>query len=67
MIIIITKKWEQLDEVKFRGKARLIGEINENNVEYLLWQFYGKKDEIKPIFNDLIVKILEFKLKNGGE
>jgi hypothetical protein len=67
MIIIITKKWEHLEESKFRGKARLVGEINTNDKSYLLWQYEGKKDEIKSIFGNLIVKILEFEIKSGGD
>lgn len=66
-ILVITKKWKNVNEAKFLGSARLIGEI-ENEKEYLVWQFYGEKDSIKKIFGDLLINFIEFNLdEKGGE
>ena len=61
-LIVITKKWQQLDELKFAGKARLVGEIT-NDKEYLLWQFIeGDVAEAKKIFGPYLIKSMEVEL-----
>jgi len=59
MLLVITKKWQNLNEIKFEGLARLVGEVSEGEKEYLVWQFFGDKDEAERVFKNLIVRIEE--------
>ncbi|MEM5866349.1 MAG: hypothetical protein QXG39_00315 [Candidatus Aenigmatarchaeota archaeon] len=65
ILLVITNKWEEVSEVKFRGKARLVGEIEKDGKEFLVWQFYGDEEELAKTFRGLEYKII--KINNGGE
>jgi hypothetical protein len=65
MILVFTKKWKEVDEVKFMGKARLVGEVEKDGRELLVWQFYGNEEEVEKIFGGLLVKVVE--VGNNGD
>jgi len=59
--LVITKKWQELTETKFLGKAKLIGEFS-NSESYLVWEFLGDGNSAKKIFGSFLVKVLEVEI-----
>lgn len=60
-LLIVTKKWQNLNEAKFGGRARIIGELSDGE-EYLLWDFKGTEEEANTIFGTFLVKCITLKL-----